>query len=192
MGRGGGRGRLTLVTGEDGFAEFVFEGGGDRGGEFFGTGDDEFERAELLSIDATEVTPEEGGGGDEEGDAIFFDEFSEAFGVERGGVGDELDAFDDGIPKGDGAAEAVEKWEAAEDGVFGMEVEATAELGDVGDDVAVGEDDAFGIAGAAAGEEEEGFAIAAFFGDAEEGGDDGGGEDFGEEEPLGDLTFERG
>jgi hypothetical protein len=145
----------------------------------------------LLPIDAPEVTAEEGGGSDEEGDAVFFDEFSEAFGVERGGVGDELDAFDDGIPKGHGAAEAVEEGKAAEDAVFGVEVEATAELGDVSDDVAVGEDDAFGIAGAATGEEEEGLTIAAFFCDAEEGGDERGGEDFGEEEPLGDLGFER-
>ncbi len=118
----------------------------------------------MLPIDAPEVTAEEGGGGDEEGDAVFLDEFSEAFGVERGGVGDELDAFDDGIPKSHGAAEAVEEGKAAEDGVFGMEVEAAAELGNVGDDVAVGEDDAFGVAGAAAGEEEEGLTITAFFG----------------------------
>jgi hypothetical protein len=35
-------------------------------------------------------------------------EFCETFGIERGRVGDEVDALDDGVPKGDGAAEGVE------------------------------------------------------------------------------------
>ena len=37
------------------------------------------------------------------------DEFREAFGFQRTRIGDQVDALDHGEPKGDGAAERVEK-----------------------------------------------------------------------------------
>ncbi len=67
-------------------------------------------------LDAFHVATEEGGCGEEDVDLMECDEFGEAFGFERAGVGDEVDAFDDGVPEGDGAAEGVEEGEAAEDG----------------------------------------------------------------------------
>jgi hypothetical protein len=50
-----------------------------------------------------------------------------------------------------------------------MQIEPAAELGDVGDEVAVGEDDALGVAGGAAGEEQDCLAVTALFVDAEAG-----------------------
>ena len=120
------------------------------------------------------------------------DEFREAFGFEGAGVGDEIDALDDGEPEGDGAAEGVEEWEAAEDGCVGCEVEACSELADVGEDVAVAEDDAFGFAGGAGGEEERGFGVARVFFQAKDRAEDGGGEDFGEDGPGDDFFLQGG
>ncbi len=67
-----------------------------------------------------------------------------------------------------------------------------AELADVGEDVAVGEGDAFGLSRGAGGEEEEGFVVAFGFAEAEDFDDEGGGEEFGEDEPAGDFLFDSG
>ncbi len=84
--------------------------------EFLRAGDDELEGGELGGIDPLHVAAQEGGRGEEEADLMEGDEFREAFGFQRAGVGDQVDAFDDGIPEGDGAAERVEKRETAKDG----------------------------------------------------------------------------
>ena len=91
------------------------------------------------------------------------DEFGEALGFERAGVGDEVHAFDDREPEGDGAAEGMEKRQAAEDGGAGGQIEAGAELRDVRKHVAVAERHAFRFAGGAGGEEQGGLVIAAAF-----------------------------
>jgi hypothetical protein len=187
---GGGSFR-EAVSFEDGFIEFFQEAFGEGEGEFFGAGDGEFDGGELFFIGALEVSAEEGGGGEEDGDVKLFDEVGEFNDFERGGVSDEVDAFDDGVPEGDGAAEGMEEGEAAEDAIVDVEVEAGGELVDVSDDVAMGEGDALGIAGAAAGEEDDGFFVGGgCLGDAEDTGEGFGGEDFAESEPEGDFGFE--
>lgn len=105
-GDGGGFGEAVSFHGED--PEFVFEGFCEAVGEFFGTGDDELEGSELFGLDAAHVSAKKGGGGEEEVDLVFLDEFGEAFGFEGGGISDEVEAFDDGIPEGNGVSEGVE------------------------------------------------------------------------------------
>ncbi len=191
VGGGGGFGEAVAFEGED--AEFLLEGLGEAGGEFFGAGDDEAEGGELLGFDAAHVAAEEGGGGEEEVNLVLRDEFGEAFGFHGAGVGDQVDALDDGEPEGDGAAEGVEEGEAAEDaGVFVGQGEGGAELTDVGEDVAVAEGDALGFAGGAGGEEEDGFVIAAAAAEAEHFGEEAEGEDLAEDGPLDDLILDAG
>ena len=80
-------------------------------------------------------------------------------GLQRIRIGDDPHAFDERIPKRDGAAEAVEKRQRGEDGSRPSWRSSMAlKLRDVAEDVAMAQDDALRIAGAAAGEEEHGFA----------------------------------
>ena len=120
------------------------------------------------------------------------DEFGEAFGFQRAGVGDEVDALDDREPEGDGAAERVEQRQAAENGRAHRQIEPGAELGDVGQHVAVAEHHAFRLAGGAGGEEQRGLVIAAAFVEPEQRAEHRGGQQFGEDGPGDDLLLEGG
>lgn len=120
VGGGGGLGEAVAFHGAD--AEFFLEGVCEVLREFFGSGDDEIEGLEEVWIDALHVAAQEGGGGEEDVDLVEGDEFCEALCLEGGGVGDEVDAFYDGVPEGDGAAEGVEEGEAAEEGGVSADV----------------------------------------------------------------------
>ena len=102
---GGGRRFGEAVAFLRADAEFFLEGVGEGLREFFRAGDDEFQRGKLGGIDALHVAAQEGGGGEEDVDLMEGDELGEALGFQRTGVGDEVDALDDRIPEGDGAAE---------------------------------------------------------------------------------------
>ena len=91
------------------------------------------------------------------------DELGQAFRFQRTGVGDEIDPLDDRKPQRDGAAERVEQRQAAEDGGIGRQIEARAELRDVGQQVAVAEHDALRLAGGTRGEKQRGLVVAAAF-----------------------------
>lgn len=75
VGADGGGGLGEAVALEDGQAEGGLEGGGEFGGELLSASDEEFDGAELLGFRLADVAAKESGGGDEEIDAVFFDEF---------------------------------------------------------------------------------------------------------------------
>ena len=105
---------------------------------------------------------------------------------------DDADAEDGGQGEGAHEAEGMEEGEDAEEAVASAEVEDLFELFDVGDEVGVGEHDAFGVAGAAAGKDDGGEVVDGDFfglgvgGIGEEVFERGGGGEFGGE-PGGDF-----
>ena len=155
--------------------------------QFFGADDEVVDAVVAVGMGAPQHAAGEGGGGDDEAAAVFLDELVEFFSFEGRGVGHHGEAEDGRQEGADGQAEAVEDGQAAQEGAAVGQVHFAEHLGDVGDDHAVGEADALGLAGGAGGEEEGGF-IAVFAGVELEGhGDEGHGGGFGEEDPCGDF-----
>ena len=77
------------------------------------------------------------------GNTVFFNQLSILCGFERVRVSDNRRALDQRIPEGDGAAEAVEKRQGGQEELVFPGVEKDGELGDIAEDVAVTEDNAF-------------------------------------------------
>ena len=103
--------------------------------------------------------------------------------LQRRGIVDEVQAADDRIPERDGAAEAVEQGQAAQHGVGARHVQTAAELRDIGDQIAVGEHHALGLAGTAAGKEQQRLLVTAALRHAEKQSQQGRRQQLAQNEP---------
>ena len=120
------------------------------------------------------------------------DQLGEPLGFQRAGIGDEVDALDDRKPKRHGTAEGMEQRQAAEDRGAVREVETGAELADVREDIAVAQDDAFGLAGRSGGEKQRGLVFAAAMVQAQHEAEHRRGQELAKDCPPDDFRFERG
>src|SRR5690348_13920603 len=133
-------------------AEAVFKSQSDALGQFFRADEDELQAAEILGLAAANIGLEESGRGEEKSDFVFADQLADGGHVERAVMIDNADAEDGGEPERDREAERVEKRQDAEEAIGWIEHERLAHLVDVGGDVEMRKHHAFGIAGAATGE----------------------------------------
>ena len=95
-------------------------------------------------------------------DAMALDQLRAFRRLERIRISDDPHPVDERKPKRDRAAKAVEKWQRSEDQILPRRVEHDAKLRDVANEIAVTQDDAFGIARAAAGEKQNRFGVVPF------------------------------
>ena len=144
VGGGGGLGEAVTFEGAD--AEFFLKGVGKGFGKLLGTGNHNFEWSELFGFDASEIASQESGGGEEEGNLVIVNELGESFGFQGGRVGHEVEPLDDRIPEGGGAAKGVEEGEAPKDFGVVRQANATGELADVAQQVAVRKGDPLWLA----------------------------------------------
>src|SRR5205823_6102125 len=119
--------------------------------------------AKLLWFGFPQVTAEKSWRRQKKGEFVLLNQRGVFRDLKRIGISHDADAFDHRIPERDGRSEAVKKRERSENGVFLFRVEQFAKLGNVADDVAMRENDAFRIARAAAGKKQDGFVMTAAF-----------------------------
>ena len=93
---------------------------------------------------------------------MAFDQLRAFRGLERVRISDDAHPIDERKPERDRATEAVEKWERSENQILARRVEHGAKLRDVANQIAMTQNDAFGIARAAAGEEQDGLGVIPF------------------------------
>src|SRR5262245_27707885 len=131
-------------------AKLIFERFGNLRGEFFRASNDIAKAAEIFGSAALSVSAQKSLRGDEQRDTVLADQRAYAAGIERTGMIDAADADGCGETERGSETEGVKEREDAEDAVVFMQHEDLVELFDVGGDVEVGEQNAFGVAGRAA------------------------------------------
>src|SRR5438445_11682694 len=82
---------------------------------------------------------------------------------ERTRISDNAYRFDEWIPKCDGRSKTVKERQRCENGVVSLGIEKFAELGNISDNVAMTQDDAFRFARASARKKQGCFGVTAFF-----------------------------
>ena len=124
----------------------------------FGAADGVAEIAEFIACAGADVLVEEGVGGEQEGRAGFLHALRDQLGLQGRRMQDRAHAAEKGQESAGSEAEAMEGGQRAEEDV--VETQRLGDMGedlmDVGDDVAVGKDDAFRVAFGAGGEEDDG------------------------------------
>src|SRR5579862_39416 len=155
-------------------AELVLEGFSDLSRQFFRAGNDVAEAAEIFGSAALGVGAEKRGCREKQGDAVLGNESANGARIERIGMVNGADADGGGQAQRAGESKGMKKGQDAEDAVVVMQHEDLIELFDVGSDVEMGQQDAFGIAGGTAGKNNGGqvveaglaFGAGEFFNDA--------------------------
>ena len=135
-------------------AELLLERGGQPLGQFLGARHHHAQAAEILRRAAAHVELQEGRRRQQERQGVLADERADGFGVERVGMVHHPHAQHRRQAKRAGEAEGMEERQHAHKAVRPVQAEDLLELLDVRADVVVAEHDAFGIARAAAGEDD--------------------------------------
>jgi len=155
-----GTGFGQAVAFEDGDAEFLFEGFAEDGGEGLAAGDDGVDVGEVFGLGVFQAGDggEHAGDAEEDGDLVFADGVEGGDGAEAGDV-DNLRAQLDGREHHGRDAEGVEQGDDPKERVLVLELGGFDGRVDVGLEVVIGEEDAFGHAGRAAGVKQHGDVI---------------------------------
>ena len=148
---GGAFGHAVAFDGGD--AEAIFEGLREPGRQFLRAGQDHAQGTELLRGAAALIELEKGRRGHEEREAVAAHELADGGDVERGGMKDHARVVVHDQPE-DEIAEGVEEGQNPQDSFLLVEVEHLAGPLHIGVDVEVREYHSFGLAGAAAAEDD--------------------------------------
>src|SRR5450759_3084672 len=140
-------------------AELFAERIGGRLAQLLGAHQDVAQAGEFLGRAFANIGGAEGGSGEQQGGLVLVDEFSDGAGIGGIGVVDHAAAGEQREPDGHRETERMEKRQHAHDAVAGVDPEELGDGFDLADQVVVGEHDALGDAGGAAGEDDGGQGV---------------------------------